>query len=88
MVVSSGGVMHSNGSVYGNETSDGIAEAAADSTPDTESPNNFTVEDEHELPAPFELPTVAFGVIAVDATVFFETFCSNWKRLINIRISE
>lgn len=71
--------MHSNGSVYGNETSDGIVGAAADSMPETESPGNFVDDDEHDGLAPFELTTLVtlFGAAAADATGFFEIFCSN-----------
>lgn len=77
MVASIGGVMHSNGSEYGNETKVGVAGgAAAPSTPDTESTDSLVVEEEHELLAPLELPTVGHGVVAVDATGFFDTFCS------------
>lgn len=77
MVASIGGVIHSNGSVYGNETKVGVADgAAAASIPDTESTGSLVVEEEHELLAPLELPTVGFGVVAVAATGFFETFCS------------
>lgn len=77
MVASTGGVMHSNGSVYGNETSDGIVDVAADSRPVVDSTDSLVVEDECGLLVPFEQPTVAFGAVPVDAAGFFDIFCSN-----------